>query len=109
MTFSAKATMQTLNRIRAHHLLVCSMAALVPPAATLAQSSDTSNRSVHVVTHDGQRDFDWQVGTWKVHMSRLQHPLTGSKTWTQLNGTVVVRKVWGGRANLPVRDHGDLR
>ena len=50
--------------------------------------------------HDGQHDFDWQLGTWKIHMSRLQHPLTGSTTWTELDGTVVVRKVWDGRANL---------
>lgn len=48
----------------------------------------------------GEHAFDWQIGTWKVHMSRLQHPLTGSKVWTQLDGTVVVRKVWQGRANL---------
>ena len=50
--------------------------------------------------HDGQHDFDWQLGTWKIHMSRLQHPLTGSSTWTELDGTVAVRKVWDGRANL---------
>ena len=50
--------------------------------------------------HDGQHDFDWQLGTWKIHMSRLQHPLTGSTTWTDLDGTVAVRKVWDGRANL---------
>jgi hypothetical protein len=49
---------------------------------------------------DGQHDFDWQLGTWKVHMSRLQHPLTGSTSWAELDGTVVVRKVWDGRANL---------
>jgi hypothetical protein len=30
----------------------------------------------------------------------LQHPLTGSNTWTQYDGTTVVRKVWDGRANL---------
>jgi len=48
----------------------------------------------------GQRDFDWQTGRWKVHMSRLQHPLTGSTTWTELDGTVMVRRVWGGRAQL---------
>jgi hypothetical protein len=51
-------------------------------------------------TRDGQHDFDWQLGTWKIHMQRLQHPLTGSTTWTELDGTVVVRKVWYGRANL---------
>jgi len=48
----------------------------------------------------GGRDFDWQLGSWKVLMARLQHPLTGSTTWTDLDGVVVVRKVWSGRANL---------
>ena len=47
-----------------------------------------------------QHGFDWQLGTWNIQMSRLLHPLTGSKTWTPLNGTVAVRKLWGGRANL---------
>jgi hypothetical protein len=47
-----------------------------------------------------QHGFDWQFGAWNIHMSRLLHPLTGSKTWTPLDGTVVVRKLWGGRANL---------
>lgn len=48
----------------------------------------------------GQHDFDWQFGTWKIDMSRLQQPLTGSTSWTELHGTVVVQKVWDGRANL---------
>jgi len=30
----------------------------------------------------------------------LQSPLTGSKTWVEMNGTVVVRKVWDGRGQL---------
>ena len=49
---------------------------------------------------DGQHDFDWDIGRWKVHMRRLQHPLTGSATWVEYQGTDVVRKVWDGRANL---------
>ena len=49
---------------------------------------------------DGQHDFDFNIGTWKTQISRLQHPLTGSATWVKWNGTVVVRKVWDGRANL---------
>jgi hypothetical protein len=28
------------------------------------------------------------------------HPLTGSTTWVEYEGTTVVRKVWNGRANL---------
>jgi hypothetical protein len=49
---------------------------------------------------DGQHDFDFEIGSWKTRLSRLQHPLTGSTTWVQYEGTTVVRKVWGGRANL---------
>ena len=49
---------------------------------------------------DGQKDFDSHIGTWKTHVRRLVKPLTGSTTWTEMNGTTIVRKVWDGRANL---------
>jgi hypothetical protein len=49
---------------------------------------------------DGQHDFDFEIGTWKTHLSRLDHPLTGSTTWIEYKGTSVVRKVWNGWANL---------
>ncbi|HXB56262.1 MAG TPA: hypothetical protein VN461_15895 [Vicinamibacteria bacterium] len=49
---------------------------------------------------DGQHDFDFEFGTWKTRLSRLLHPLTGSKTWVEYEGTTVVRSVWNGRANL---------
>jgi len=50
--------------------------------------------------HDGQHDFDFEIGRWKTHLSRLQHPLTGSRAWVEYEGTTVVRKIWNGRANL---------
>lgn len=49
---------------------------------------------------DGQHDFDFELGTWHTHLRRLVHPLTGSTTWVEMDGTTVVRKVWDGRANL---------
>jgi len=49
---------------------------------------------------DGQQDFDFEIGAWKSHISRRLHPLTGSTTWVEMEATVVVRKVWDGRANL---------
>jgi len=49
---------------------------------------------------DGQHDFDFEIGTWKTHLKRLNNPLTGSTTWVEYEGTTVVRKVWNGRANL---------
>ena len=68
------------------------LAWVAPPA--LAQSPQTP------AARDGQRDFDFEVGAWKTHLKRLLHPLTGSTTWVEYEGTSVVRKVWEGRANL---------
>ena len=49
---------------------------------------------------DGQRDFDFEIGTWKTHLKRRLRPLTGSNEWVEYEGTTIVRKVWEGRANL---------
>jgi BNR/Asp-box repeat protein len=49
---------------------------------------------------NGRHDFDFDLGTWKTHSSRLMHPLTGSRDWADMDGITVVSKVWGGRANL---------
>jgi len=66
-------------------------------ALTLAGSAQAS---LSTQAHDGQHDFDFHIGDWKTHVSRLQHPLTGSTTWVQYDGTTTVRKIWDGRANL---------
>jgi hypothetical protein len=49
---------------------------------------------------DSQHDFDFDFGTWKLHIRRRLHPLTGSDEWTEMDGTTVTNKIWGGRANL---------
>jgi hypothetical protein len=53
-----------------------------------------------ITEQDAQHDFDFEIGTWKTHLKRLQHPLSGSNSWVEYEGTTVVRKVWNGRANL---------
>jgi hypothetical protein len=76
-------------------LLTSSLIVLLLSLQGLAQlNSDPSK------TRDGQHDFDFNIGAWNTHIKRLQHPLTGSNTWVELNGTVVVQKVWNGRAQL---------
>jgi hypothetical protein len=49
---------------------------------------------------DGQRDFDFNFGVWKTHIKRVLDPLSGSDHSIELNGTVTVRKIWDGRAQL---------
>ena len=52
------------------------------------------------VERDGQHDFDFLFGRWKVHCRRLLHPLTGSNEWIEFDGVNVVRPIWGGRADM---------
>ncbi len=67
-------------------------------ARVLAQSN--SNEAKPGAARNGQHDFDFDIGTWKTHVKRLQHPLTGSSTWIEYDGITAVSKVWNGRANL---------
>ncbi len=53
-----------------------------------------------MATVDINHDFDFEIGTWKTHVRRLLHPLTGSTIWVEMEGVTTVKKVWGGRANL---------
>jgi hypothetical protein len=48
---------------------------------------------------DGRHDFDFNFGTWHTHFQRLENPLAHSTKWLAYDGTVTVRKVWGGRAS----------
>jgi hypothetical protein len=76
-------------------IFVAAMAASASPGS----AQQTSEGSQANVLRDGQHDFDFEIGTWKTHIHRLVHPLTGSTTWTDYDGTSVVRKIWQGRAN----------
>ena len=62
-------------------------------AQSLSAAAQTSKR-------DGQRDFDFHIGTWKTHLKRLARPLSGSTTWVEYEGVTKVTKVFDGRANL---------
>lgn len=58
--------------------------------------------------HDGQHDFDWELGTWDTRLARLRDPLSGTSEWVEYAGTSVVRPLLGGRSNLVELDvHGD--
>jgi hypothetical protein len=49
---------------------------------------------------DGNHDFDFEIGSWNIHLSRLEDRLAGSTTWIKFDGTSVTRKIWNGRADL---------
>ena len=85
--------------------LICTFAIALPSIPSFAQTANAAAvqnaDSQHAVTErDGQHDFDFEIGTWKIHLKRLQSRLTGSTTWIDFDGTSVTRKVWDGRADL---------
>jgi hypothetical protein len=92
--------MNALKRISTY-VLAGSLVVIAQPLHGLAQqNSEASKNNLQHTERDGQHDFDFEIGTWKTHLRRLVHPLTGSTTWIEYEGTTVVRKVWNGRANL---------
>lgn len=72
--------------------------ALSPPAGHAQPKEEIASPAG--AARDGAHDFDFNFGTWNTHIRRLTHPLSGSNAAIELNGTVTVRKVWNGRAQL---------
>jgi len=77
-------------------LVVVSCLCLAPPAS----AADAPAQPPNIAVRDGQHDFDFNVGVWRTHIKRMLDPLSGSTGSIELNGTVTVRKVWDGRAEL---------
>lgn len=69
-------------------------------AAAPADQHVAIAKKADATPHDGAHDFDFEIGTWKTHLKRLKHPLSGSAEWVEYDGTSVVTPIWGGRANL---------
>lgn len=76
------------------------LAASFLPLPLLAQSTAPVDPPPGMLQHDGQRDFDYLVGSWKIHLKRLVRAEGGSAQWVELDGTVVCRLVLDGRAEV---------
>lgn len=66
---------------------------LCGPGEAVANSDEASAQT-------GQRDFDFNFGLWKTHVSRRLNPLTAPARWTEYDGTSKVSPIWAGRASL---------
>ena len=82
-----------------HRVLLLAGAMSCLSAASLAAAGQTAPPA-RVAPKDGQHDFDFNLGVWNTHIRRVLHPLSGSADSIELNGTVTVRKIWDGRAQL---------
>lgn len=74
--------------------LCCAATFLLLPLPILAADAPAP------AVHDGQHDFDFDIGLWHTHIKRFLDPFASGSASIELDGTVTVRKVWGGKAQL---------
>lgn len=79
------------------YILLSGVCMALQPSQAQAQQNSNASSATQPAERDGQHDFDWGIGTWKTRQSRL---LQNSHTWVEYSGTDVIRKIWGGRANM---------
>ena len=96
---SATSDQRALQRRRTRHWMT-TLAAAFLTCVIVPSLSATANDSNTKPLRDGAHDFDFNVGVWHTHIRRLLDPFSASSEAIELNGTVTVRKVWGGKAEL---------
>ena len=74
-------------------LLIATLLLVVPAFAQKTPQPSTAAR-------DGSKDFDFEDGSWKIHLKRRLHPLAGSNEWIEFDGTSTTQKFWDGSAHL---------
>jgi len=75
-------------------------AALLLATVWVVTQAEGAATTSSAALHDGQHDFDFLIGSWKIHLKRRLHPLTGSNDWVEFDGTVVCRTIWNGLAEV---------
>ena len=95
-------------KIRRHRLYLLGgiLVWLMQQSAAVAQNdtphpdSGSSASRQTASPHDGQHDFDFELGKWKAHLRYLRHRLSGSNDWEDFDGTVVTTPFMDGKGNL---------
>jgi hypothetical protein len=79
------------GRLRKPVLMMLACLALALPAAAAEPAAQPA---------DGRHAFDFEFGSWTMHLKRLVKPLSGSHDWVEYDGSSIVHPIWGGAANV---------
>lgn len=75
------------------------LALLTLAAGSASHASDATGAATMTDMRDGSRDFDFLMGSWKVHNRRLRERLKGSTQWDEFEATSVARPLLNGLGN----------
>jgi hypothetical protein len=70
--------------------------------AVLIGALGLTSEGAEMPASDGSRDFDFWMGSWKVHNRRLRERLKGSTDWDEFEATATARLLLGGAGNEDV-------
>jgi hypothetical protein len=76
-------------------LAACLLSGALAPGALPAAPAAPS-----ATARDGAHDLDFNFGVWKTHIRRFPDPFAKDPQAVELNGTVTVHKLWGGRGQI---------
>lgn len=99
MTMNTPAICASRRRRASHWTLAALLMTVLASSVSLPGRADDSNRTGKTL-RDGSHDFDFDIGVWHTRIRRILDPLSASEDSIDLTGTVTVRKVWGGKAEL---------
>jgi ketosteroid isomerase-like protein len=84
--------------------MVAGQTTLIPseqPAASQRPSPERNETDeVAVSAADGRRDFDFFIGSWRVHHRRLKERLAHNHDWVEFEGASTAQKILGGLGNM---------
>jgi hypothetical protein len=80
-----------------HRRILVAFLAILTLTASASMTASASPAGVA----DGQRDFDWEIGSWHTDVQVLADPLSDTPDqWLRFGGTSVVRPLLDRRANV---------
>lgn len=74
--------------------------ALVVLATQTGRSDAAPADPAPAVARDGQADFDFILGRWKIKNRVLRKQPSGAESWYEFDSTSTNRPIWDGKANI---------
>lgn len=86
---------------RAAVMALLTLAVAILTLFTARLSSDSGHRIAQAESAvSGVHDFDFLVGSWRVHHRKLKQRLVNNHDWVEFEGTLVMRKLMDGYSNV---------